>query len=74
MSRQTYEALQDALAAHIDDELDDHQIVTDWYLITAHVGTEAGVTGYTHICSDSPAHALNGLVWQAHRRLDREDT
>lgn len=73
MSAETYAALEAAIAAHISDEYAEQQITTDWYLIAAHVGAEIRQTAYTHICSDSAPHSLSGLVWQAQKRLDRDE-
>ena len=40
MSNATYEALDDALRAHISDEASTGGIVTDWYVIAAQAVTD----------------------------------
>lgn len=71
MSDATYDALEDAIRAHVADEAEDgHVLLTDWYLLTAAVSGDPGDTEYLHACSDSPMHTALGLITLALRRLN----
>lgn len=74
MSAETYAALEEAIRAHVADENTDWPILTDWVLLTASAGSDALLTGYTDACSESPTHALEGLLHRGLRRLvDRDN-
>lgn len=73
MSDETATAIEDALRAHIADEVDGAYL-TDWYCITASAGEDAYSTSYLHVSSSMPPHTSYGLVARALRRLNREDS
>lgn len=70
MSRETHDALEEAVRAHVLDIYGAGAIATDWYLVGAYVQADAG-TGYVHDNSESSAHALLGLTEIAHSRVAR---
>ena len=69
MSEVTKQVIDEAIRAHVTDESGEPRIVTEWYVISAAVSTEAGETHYQHVVSDSPWHSLTGLVHLAWRRM-----
>lgn len=65
MSRQTYDALDQALREHVAD-ISDGAMLTDWIVTTASVGGFEG-TGYSHMFSEvTSAHARMGLTLAAY--------
>ena len=72
MSAATYAALEDAVRAHVADELGG-QIVVDWVLLTASAGQLVDVTTYLDACSESPQHTLEGLISRGLRRIIARD-
>ena len=73
MSDATFDALEEALRAHIADSVPDFPILTDWHLTAASVGGNADFTQYSHWCSDSPWHSLAGLTIAARARFRQPD-
>jgi hypothetical protein len=73
MSAATYEALEQAIRAHVADEGNNgHGFLTDWYLLTAAIsGETVDSTDYLHTCSDMALHSALGLVTLAFRRLNK---
>jgi hypothetical protein len=71
-------ALEDAIRAHVEDEsASDARIVTDWFVIAAHVGSRERETRYAVAHTDASPHVMVGLVDYGAdlyaRSLDEED-
>lgn len=73
VSAETYAALEAAIRAHVADSNAEWPILTDWVLLTASAGNDALLTGYTDACSESPTHALEGLLHRGLRRCVARD-
>lgn len=81
MSQHTFEALQQAIAAHFADEYpEDNEgppLLGDWALI-AHVTDDAGDQGYftedSRYPKPAPEHMIRGLHATALRTLEDPDT
>lgn len=74
MSDETYEALEDAIRAHIADLSDGAAMLTDWRVTAASVDPNypMGSTGYLHITSaHTPAHSRMGLALVGYREEKR---
>lgn len=71
MSAETYEALEDALRAHVADATDGGYL-TAWTL-TAHavVPDDAGASRYVYANHDGAPHEWTGLLHMALRRATR---
>lgn len=71
MSDQTYDALEEAIRAHIADEYDEPRIVTDWVVLVANQGLDDTVTGYHYtVPRHIAAHTLTGLIGHFLRRFE----
>lgn len=73
MSAETYAAVEEAIAAHLSEEHGTQLLLTDWYIVAASVGEEVDRTLYTHICSSSPEHSLEGLLAKGLRRMTGDE-
>ena len=65
MSDDTFKALEEALSAHVLDEMADEGalMLTDWAITAACALGEDGVTGYLHVLAPhTPAHTRLGLA------------
>lgn len=73
MSDETRDALDAAIRAHVLDEYDEPQIVTDYAVLVASQGLDDSVTSYFYACRiGMPAHALTGLVAHFLRTFERQ--
>lgn len=70
MSAETYDAVVDALRAHVADEMPEQGLLTDWYAVLASVGAEMDVTSYLHVSSQAASHVHAGLLRIGVRRQD----
>lgn len=61
-------ALQKAILDYIDCDETEGRILTEYVLLTAHVGSVMDNTGYTAFNSVSPPHHLQGLFHHFHGR------
>lgn len=73
MSEATYQALADALAAHIQDA-GDGRLLTDWVVFAASIPGEGVGTRYQYAIRENlPLHSLLGLLDRA-QMIAREST
>lgn len=80
MSDTTWQAVEDAVAAHLADE-SDGALLTSWVLAATGVSAadEDRTSRYLHANSDGPWHPLLGLMhmqrvtWEQRLLEDRED-
>jgi hypothetical protein len=73
VSQKTYEALEQALRAHVADETDGG-VLSAWTLVAAAVRPEdAPATSYIHAHHDGAPHEWLGLQAMAYRRAMRWD-
>jgi len=71
VSDQTWQAVEDAIRAHVFDETDGGYL-THWTLAAAAVRPESSdVTSYTYANHDGAPHEWMGLQAMAHRRAMR---
>lgn len=71
MSKETYEALETALRAHVADEANGAYL-TGWSLTAAGVSsTDPNATEYIYANHDGPPHEWLGLQQMARRRAIR---
>jgi hypothetical protein len=66
--------LEDAIRAHVADSNSDWPVLTDWVLLAASAGNEPLLTGYTDACSESPGHALEGLISRGLRPIVQRES
>lgn len=69
MSDATFQAVHDAIAAHVADECEGESVfVTDWHMtVAAALANDAHHTMYLNIGADAPYHHKLGLM---HRGLE----
>lgn len=73
MSDETYEAVQEALRAHVAESQPEWPLLTDWYVVCASVGQDMNSTGYLHVTSDGPPHHAHGLLVRGIRRMESDE-
>jgi hypothetical protein len=72
MSVETWEAVENALRAHLADSDDSEPwLMTSWYAVCAATDGSMQRTSYFHVCSDQSIHMSLGLVEMARIRLRR---
>lgn len=70
MSEATKAAIDEAIRAHVAEEAaGELRVVTEWYVVIAAQGADPDETHYLHVATDTPWHALLGLVHRAWRRM-----
>lgn len=72
MSKETYEALEQAIRDHLLDDMPD-TFLSDWCLMTASATADASRTRYFAEYSDSPHHTLLGLTLYSHQDVIRQE-
>ena len=72
MSEATLNAVHEAIAAHVADEADGIELLTEWVAIAAAViADDADHTSYWFLSNDSiPYHSQLGLVHRALRHIN----
>ena len=74
MSDQTLEAINDAIQAHLADESDDGDYLTEWVLVAATVVPEdANWSNYYRISTNMPRHHTVGLLHHGLETLNTDD-
>jgi hypothetical protein len=74
MSDQTLEAINDAIQAHLNDESDEGDYLTEWVLVTATaLPHDAYRSNYFRISTSMPRHHSVGLLTWGLESLSDED-
>lgn len=73
MSQQTWQAIEDAVRAHVADE-SDGGFLTAWVMAAANADpANPRSFGYTYANSETPRHEIVGLLDMAHTKIATED-